>query len=134
MYQCMACKRLVYETEEGPIRNDALCKGCAKDYEESISGLEYQEHDPDECRCTYLGNDAWNCGHIDQADFEDVGNNNERKIMRSLIEYEVWTVKMDTSWCLEQTCLNKTTAKSAAKELVSLGKDVRLFKVTRKPI
>lgn len=34
MYQCMACKRLVDETQEGPIRNDSLCKKCAEDYEE----------------------------------------------------------------------------------------------------
>lgn len=31
------------------------CDGC----------LFNQEHDPKECGCTYLGNDMWSCGHMD---------------------------------------------------------------------
>jgi len=26
---------------------------------------EMSEHDPDHCGCTYIGNDKWSCGHID---------------------------------------------------------------------
>jgi len=27
---------------------------------------EAEQHDPDECGCTYRGNNMWSCGHIDQ--------------------------------------------------------------------
>jgi len=27
--------------------------------------LESREHDPNECGCKYVGNNSWNCGHID---------------------------------------------------------------------
>lgn len=28
------------------------------------------EHDPEKCGCTYVGNNMWNCGHIDQLPVE----------------------------------------------------------------
>ncbi len=34
--------------------------GWAEDEEE-------EEHDPESCGCSYVGNDAWSCGHIDNV-------------------------------------------------------------------
>lgn len=38
-----------------------ICKG----WYEPIRRSRQDQHDPEKCGCSYLGNDAWSCGHLD---------------------------------------------------------------------